>query len=79
MPIFDNLDLELVGAEAIRRHRWEFHRPGSPGGTWRHRLALQPDRDVLTVRKFLLILAAACAFGQTPIIRDPFVMDGHVQ
>jgi len=24
MPIFDNLDLELIGREADRRKRWEF-------------------------------------------------------
>jgi len=30
MPIFDNLDLELVGREAERRKRWEFLVTASP-------------------------------------------------
>jgi len=30
MPIFDNCDLELVGKEAERRHRWEFLVTASP-------------------------------------------------
>lgn len=30
MPIFDNLDLELVGAEAAKRKRWEFLVTASP-------------------------------------------------
>ena len=37
MPIFDNLDLEAVSAEAAKRGRWEFHLSASPlavtGGT----------------------------------------------
>ena len=36
-PIFDNCDLEAVGAEAARRNRWEFLLTASPlaipGGT----------------------------------------------
>jgi hypothetical protein len=30
MPIFDNLDLELVGAEAAKRKRWDFLVTASP-------------------------------------------------
>lgn len=30
MPIFDNCDLELIGKEAERRHRWEFLVTASP-------------------------------------------------
>lgn len=30
MPIFDNCDLELIGKEADRRHRWEFLVTASP-------------------------------------------------
>jgi hypothetical protein len=30
MPIFDNLDLELVAREAARRQRWEFLVTASP-------------------------------------------------
>ena len=30
MPIFDNCDLELIGREAERRHRWEFLVTASP-------------------------------------------------
>ena len=30
VPIFDNLDLELVGREAERRKRWEFLVSASP-------------------------------------------------
>jgi len=30
MPIFDNLDLELVGREAEKRKRWEFLVTASP-------------------------------------------------
>jgi kynurenine formamidase len=30
MPIFDNLDLELIGAEAAKRKRWEFLVTASP-------------------------------------------------
>jgi kynurenine formamidase len=30
MPIFDNCDLELIGREADRRHRWEFLVTASP-------------------------------------------------
>jgi kynurenine formamidase len=30
MPIFDNCDLELIGKEAERRHRWEFLATASP-------------------------------------------------
>jgi len=30
MPIFDNCDLELIGKEAERRHRWEFLLTASP-------------------------------------------------
>jgi kynurenine formamidase len=37
MPIFDNLDLEAVSAEADKRQRWEFHLSAAPlavtGGT----------------------------------------------
>jgi kynurenine formamidase len=37
MPIFDNLDLEAVSAEANKRQRWEFHLSAAPlavtGGT----------------------------------------------
>lgn len=37
VPIFDNLDLELVGREAARRKRWEFLVTAAPatvpGGT----------------------------------------------
>jgi kynurenine formamidase len=37
MPIFDNLDLEAVSAEAEKRQRWEFHLSAAPlaivGGT----------------------------------------------
>jgi kynurenine formamidase len=37
MPIFDNLDLEAVSAEADKRRRWEFHLSAAPlavtGGT----------------------------------------------
>ena len=37
MPLFDNLDLEAVAAEAARRHRWEFLLVAAPlavdGGT----------------------------------------------
>jgi hypothetical protein len=37
MPIFDNLDLEAVSAEAGKRQRWEFHLSAAPlavtGGT----------------------------------------------
>ena len=37
MPIFDNLDLEAVSAEAAKRQRWEFHLSAAPlavvGGT----------------------------------------------
>ena len=30
MPIFDNLDLELVAREAAKRQRWEFLLTASP-------------------------------------------------
>ena len=37
MPIFDNLDLELIGREAAKRKRWDFLVTASPaavpGGT----------------------------------------------
>ena len=71
MPIFDNLDLELVGREAEKRKRWEFLVTASPaavpGATGS---VLNPIADVLGCelasfllsKLFIALLCKWCAF-----------------